>query len=209
MAEHAYNLIRTGKILENIETSFGAPAKDVMQSLLLSGQTRVSDLVAAYQQKIDVANKIASLTNHEDDPFAESNGVNGDTHPAKKANVPIKSIAQLNSVLCRLVEAELIDNVHPKTFQSPADIFKEVEKEVTNVHFPGGPRGGKAKIEYQQKIAEGLRKVRSDSKSLKRKVEQNGSAAKRRRLFNTHTNGTGSNGVHEEELDPALDVSSS
>ncbi|KAK4156383.1 RNA polymerase III subunit RPC82-domain-containing protein [Chaetomidium leptoderma] len=201
-ADHAYNLARTGKILEMIDSSFGAPAKDVMQSLLLSGQTRISDLVAAYQVKIEHANKAAAAIGDDHDFGAETNGVNGDLHPAKKAGALVKSTAHLNSIICRLVEAELIDVVHTKTFESHQDVLKTVEKEVMDKHFPAGIKGNKAKIELQERIAEGLRKVRGESKSLKRKLEQNGTAAKRRKLFA----GIGmANGVHEEDMDPALD----
>ncbi|KAK4122567.1 hypothetical protein N657DRAFT_620446 [Parathielavia appendiculata] len=201
-AEHAYNLVRTGKILEMIDTSFGAPAKDVMQSLLLSGQTRISDLVAAYQDKIEQATKAGGIVGDEDDFGAETNGVNGDSHPAKNTGPQVKSTAHLNSIICRLVEAEVIDVVHPKTFESSHDVLKTVEKEAMDKHFPAGIKGNKAKIELQERIAEGLRKVRDECKSLKRKLEQNGSAAKRRKLFT----GVGmTNGTYEEDIDPALD----
>ncbi|KAK0626944.1 RNA polymerase III subunit RPC82-domain-containing protein [Immersiella caudata] len=208
-AEFAYNLVRTGKILEMIETSFGPPAKDVMQSLLASGQTRVADLVAAYQEKINHLNSAMQQDDDEDFPDLKANGVNGHPHAAKKCDPMVKSTAQLNSIICRLVEAELIDVVHSKTFQSQPDVVKALEKEVTDKHFPGGVKGGRGKIEFQEKMAEALRKVRSESKSLKRKLEQNGTAAKRRKLFAgvaaaNGTNGT-TNGVHDEELDPALD----
>jgi DNA-directed RNA polymerase III subunit RPC3 len=202
--DHAYNLIRTGKILEMVDTSFGAPAKDVVQNLLLSGQTRISDLIAAYQGKMDQVNK-ATAHAASDDPFGpETNGVNGDSSP-KKPGLPVKSTAQLNSVICRLVEAQLIDVVHTKTFESPQDILKTVEKEVIDKHFRGGVKGTKAKAELESLVAEGLRKVRDESKSLKRKLEQNGAASKRRKLFA----GAGTaNGGLDEEVDPLLDVSS-
>ncbi|KAK4239203.1 hypothetical protein C8A03DRAFT_32759 [Achaetomium macrosporum] len=202
-AEHAYNLVRIGKILEMIDSSFGAPAKDVMQNLLLSGQTRISDLVAAYQEKIEQANMAAALMGENGEVGSEANGVNGDSRPAKKAGPFVKSTAHLNSIICRLVEAELIDVVHPKTFESPADILKVVEKEVMDKYFPAGVKGNKAKVELQQRIAEGLRKVRGESKSLKRKLEQNGSAAKRRKLLAGLSGMT--NGVHDDDMDPSLD----
>ncbi len=204
-AEHAYHLARTGKILEMIDTSFGAPAKDVMQSLLLSGQTRISDLVAAYQEKIDHANKAAVHIGDDDDFGAATNGTNGDSHPPKKASPMVRSTAHLNSIICRLVEAELVDVVHAKTFESTQDILKAVEKEVMDKYFPAGVKGNKAKIDLQERIAEGLRKVRGESKSLKRKLEQNGTAAKRRKLF---AGGGVANGTHDEDMDPALDVGS-
>jgi DNA-directed RNA polymerase III subunit RPC3 len=80
-----------------------------------------------------------------------------------------------------------------------------VEKEVMDKYFPAGVKGNKAKIEYQDRLAEALRKVRGESKSLKRKLEQNGSAAKRRKLFSGM--GMANGGDEEEDLDPALDVS--
>ncbi|KAK0723207.1 DNA-directed RNA polymerase III subunit RPC3 [Lasiosphaeria miniovina] len=198
--EYAYNLIRTGKILEMIDTSFGAPAKDIMQSLLLLGQARISDLIEAYQQKIDQAKKAAAEKIEDGNEF-EVNSVNGHSDSIKKSDLLVKSTAQLNSVICRLVEADLIDVVHSRSFQTPQDIHKSVEKEVTERLFPGGPKGGKAKIELQDKIAESLRKIRSESKSLKRKLEQNVTSAKRRKLFS----GGASNGAHDEEVDPDLD----
>lgn len=202
-AEHAYNLVRIGKILEMIDTSFGAAAKDVMQSLLLSGQTRISDLVAAYQEKIQHGSKAGAIVDGDDPFLVETNGVNGDGPPAKRAGPLVKSTAHLNSIICRLVEAELVDVVHAKTFESAPNVLKAVEKEVMDKYFPAGVKGNKAKIEVQERIAEGLRKVRSESKSLKRKLEQNGTAAKRRKLLA----GMGmANGVHDGDMDPALDV---
>ncbi|KAH6613303.1 DNA-directed RNA polymerase III subunit RPC3 [Chaetomium tenue] len=200
--DNAYNLIRTGKILEMIDTSFGAAAKDVMQSLLLSGQTRVSDLVAAYKEKIEQGNQAESTIGDDHDFGLEANGVNGDSKTDKKAGPLIKNTAHLNTIICRLVEAELIDVVHTKTFESSEDILKTVEKEVMQKYFPAGVKGNKAKVELQERIAEGLRKVRGESKSLKRKLEQNGSTAKRRKLLA----GIGmANAAHDEDMDPALD----
>jgi len=200
--DNAYNLVRSGKILEMIDTTFGAPAKDVMQSLLLSGQTRISDLVAAYQEKIEHANKAAASAEHDDNSGAETNGANGDSQPIKKAGQSVKSTAHLNTIICRLVEAELIDVVHTKSFASSTDVLKAVEKEVMDKYFPAGVKGTKAKVELQERIAEGLRKVRGESKSLKRKLEQNGTAAKKRKLLS----GIGAiNGPHDEDMDPALD----
>lgn len=100
----------------------------------------------------------------------------------------------------------MIDVVHAKSFESPQDVLKTVEKEVIDKYFPTGVKGNKAKVELQEKIAEGLRKVRGEAKSLKRKLEQNGSAAKRRKLM-AGLGGGAANGVHDEDMDPALDVS--
>jgi DNA-directed RNA polymerase III subunit RPC3 len=204
--ENAYNLIRTGKILEMVDTSFGAPAKDVVQSLLLSGQTRISDLVAAYQEKIEHASKEGVESWEIDDLGGDANGVNGDGSSTNKGGLVVKSTAHLNSIICRLIEADLIEVVHPKTFESPQDVQKIVEKEVMDKYFPNGVKGNKAKIDVQEKIAEGLAKVRAESKSLKRKLEQNSSGAKRRKVLEGLSMAV-TNGNHDEDLDPMLDVS--
>lgn len=202
-AEAAYNSIRTGKILEMVESTFGAHAKDVMHSLLRNGQTRISDLLEAYKARLALEVSIQ-----------ESNGdgtngiVNGDSHGSKKLDNNIKSTAQVNSAICRLVEAELIDVVHAKTYHSQTEIVKTVEKEVTEKCFPGGVKGAKGKTEYQSKVAEALHKVRGESKSLKRKLEQTGGrTAKRRKLLFNNGSTNGNHVDDEEEMDPALNVS--
>jgi DNA-directed RNA polymerase III subunit RPC3 len=202
--EPAYNLIRTGKILEMVESTYGPPVKDVMQSLLLLGQTRISDLKAAYEEKIKRFNEAAQPSD------ADIDMPDGDAPPApKKPTFPVKSIAHLNSIICRLVEAELVDVVHTRTFVSPEDIQRDVEAQVTKVKFPGGVKGGKGKQEFEEAVAMELRKVRRESKTLKRKLEDSGAgAAKRRKIIHgAGINGVnGINGDHEPEGDPVLDV---
>ena len=196
----------------------GPPAKDVMQNLFILGQTRLGDLVDAYQGKIDSVVKAAGAANvFADDEEAKPetnggvsavpNGTNGESsHPKRRDDLVIKSTAHLNSVICNLVKADLVEVLHRRTFQSPEDTYKEICDEVEKKHFPLGVKGGKGKQEYEDRVAEYLRKVRGDSKTLKRRLEQNGAgSAKRRKLLNGH----GTNGVHEEEshdMDPHLDV---
>lgn len=202
--EPAYNLIRTGKILEMVESAHGASFKDVMQSLLLLGQTRVSDLKAAYEEKIKRSAETAQQVN------SDLETAEGDAPPAaKKSNLPVKSAAHLNSIICRLAEAELVDVVHGMTFVSPEDIQRDVEERVTRVKFPGGVKGGKGKIEFDEAVAMELCKIRRESKTLKRKLEESGAtAAKRRKLLNgAGVNGVnGVNGDHDADGDPILDV---
>lgn len=204
--EPAYNILRTGKILEMIETTHGPSYKDVMQSLLILGQTRIGDLTAAYEQKI---------RQHEaTTKAAEDENVFVDEEPptaALKPTLPVGSTKKLNALLCRLVEMELVEVVHFQTFVSPEDIYKDVSERVLKVKFPGGVKGGKGKLEYDEAIAMELRKIRRESKTLKRKLQESGGAAKRRKLLNgvgIGVNGVnGVNGDNETEGDPVLDVS--
>ncbi|KAB5585440.1 RNA polymerase III subunit RPC82-domain-containing protein [Coniochaeta sp. 2T2.1] len=199
--EPAYNLIRTGKILEMVESAYGPAVKDVMQSLLLLGQTRVLDLKAAYEDKMKQSADAAQLANSDFD-------MNQDSQAPKKPTLPVKSVAHLNSIICRLAEAELVDVVHNLTFTSPEDIQKDVEERVTRVKFPGGVKGGKGKMEFDEAVAMELCKIRRESKTLKRKLEESGaSIAKRRKLINGGgVNGVnGVNGDHDVDADPVLD----
>lgn len=200
----AYNILRTGKILEMVETTYGPAAKDVMQSLLLLGQTRIEDLKAAYEEKIrqfDEATKPA-----EDEVVFDGEEA---APAAPKPTLPVQSTKKLNTILCRLVETELVEVVHVQTFVSPEDSYSDVSARVLKVKFPGGVKGGKGKQEYDEAVAMELRKIRRESKTLKRKLEESGSAAKRRKLLNgAAINGAnGVNGEHEPEGDPVLDVS--
>ena len=206
--ERAYNLSRTGKILEMIDTSFGPAAKDVMQSLLLLGQARISDLATAYRGKIGSGAKGKASGDRNDGSDIEMTQANGTaSHSDKKPDHVIKSTSQLNSVICRLVEADLIEVLHPRIFLTPNDIYKIVEENVIRTYFPAGVKGAKGKQEFTAKLSEELRKVRGESKVLKRKLEQTGSSAakKRRLLTGSMANG---NGTHDEDdnMDPALDV---
>lgn len=186
-ADHAYFLIRTGKVLEMVDSSFGPAAKDVMQSLLLLGQTRLFDLISAYQDKISKSIKSAlekeEATDELGDKIYASSG-----QGIENLDIVVKSSSELKSVLCRLAEAELIQVVHRRTCQSLEDIYKDVERDVLN-KFPNGVKGAKGKSEFDDKVAASLRALREESMTLKRKLEREGvsstaSAVKRRKLLN-------------------------
>ncbi|KAK0662939.1 putative DNA-directed RNA polymerase III chain RPC82 [Cercophora samala] len=211
--EHAYNLTRTGKILQMVEEGQGPAAKDVMQTIILTGQTRVGDLIDAYQKRIDRVNRIKEALKAED-PFGdstESHGVNGDTPPenkpkpnpqSSKSDPLITSTVQLKAIICKLVEAELLISVHKTTFESPEDLLATIESDIKKTYPGGEVKGNKAKAEYKDKVAEALRKQRSESRSLKRKLEQNGLSAKRRKLFD---GAASANGTPEGEMDIGID----
>lgn len=53
----AYGLARSGKIIEAVQSRYGNAAKDVVQTLLLLGHTKVLDLERHYNSKImDITN---------------------------------------------------------------------------------------------------------------------------------------------------------
>jgi len=192
----AYGLLRSGKLLEMAESLFGPAVKDVLQNLLVLGQTRISDLNTAYRTKILERDSIAKEP-PPDNPASDEEKPPQDVKPLE-----VKSVDQLHSVLCQLIRVDIVEVVTSHSLKSPADRLKDVELEVKQKYFPGELKGRKEKEEFQKKVCIRLRELRDLSGSLKRGMEANGiGRSKLRKLFN----GDVTNGFRDDS-DHALDV---
>ena len=109
----AYFLLRSGRILQIIETRYGADAKDVVQNLLLLGHAKVGDLVDAYHSKTKLTNGQTNGT---------TNGVNG-TEASDNLN--------LDGILKRLLDDGFAEPLVKSMFKSPADTYLEAERDIT------------------------------------------------------------------------------
>ena len=109
----AYFLLRSGRILQIIETRYGENAKDVVQNLLLLGHAKVGDLVDAYHSKTKLTNGQTNGT---------TNGVNG-TEDSDKFN--------LDGILKRLLDDGFAEPLVKSMFKSPADTYLEAERDIT------------------------------------------------------------------------------
>ncbi|CAM1504130.1 Fc.00g017210.m01.CDS01 [Cosmosporella sp. VM-42] len=160
-----YNLVRSGKILEIIESQYGASERELVQTLMLLGHARIADLAQAFGSR---APKV--------------NGHTNGTHDSQ--NGLIESENHLNSVLARLIQAEILETVRPDSFRNPADVRRDIEDDVTKT-LPG-EKATKSKNEMQRQIIERTRNFRDYSKTLKRSLDQSGGtfASKRRKLQN-------------------------
>ena len=203
----AYGLVRTGKISGLVEGRYGSAARDVVQSLLSLGHTRVADLRAAYRGKIRSRGKSA-IANGADaaadgDPFvSDEDGMPVDAGPSD-----VKSMEHLDDVLVQLLRADVVEVVSPQAFCSPADRSRDAQEDIKRKHFPNDPRGAKQREEYDQMVAHELRELRDLPKKLKRPLVGTGGGRrpKARKLFQSDV----SNGVHDDDGDVAsLDVSS-
>ncbi len=220
----AYNLLRSGKVLEMIETLHGPDARDVMQSFLALGHTRIADLTDAYKAKIAKlkglrkgANGANGANRANGAAGGVANGGHADTQTNggtphddhRDATAPpdrpaIRSPEHLNSVLCRLVNAEVLEVVNVTSFKSFADRQLEAREKVWETYFSDGIRGLKKKEEYETRVSEELHALRDEPRKLKRTLQANGgSRLKLRKLLNGDISG----GVHDGERDPPLDVS--
>ncbi|WKT39662.1 RNA polymerase III subunit RPC82-related, helix-turn-helix [Fusarium oxysporum f. sp. vasinfectum] len=171
-ADACYNLVRSGKILNVIENQYGIAERELAQTLMQLGHARIADLSQAFGSR---APKLNGHTNGEHK-----------THDGL-----IESESHLNSVLVRLIRAEIVETVRPESFRNPRDVYREIEDEVTKPR--PGEKVTKGKIEAQREVIERSRTYRDQSKTLKRQLDMSGGPKpKRRKLVNGATqNGHG------------------
>jgi len=192
----AYGLVRTGKISGLVEARYGSAARDVVQSLLSLGHTRIADLRAAYRGKIRNRGKSANVNGAAEDPFgSDDDGMLVDALDTGPSDV--KSMEHLDDVLVQLLRADVVEVVNPQAFCSPIDRSRDVQDDIKKKFFPNEPRGAKQKDEYEQLVAKELRELRELPKTLKRPLVGAGIGRrpKARKLFQSDV----SNGVHDDD----------
>ncbi|KAM4060041.1 RNA polymerase III subunit RPC82 domain-containing protein [Hirsutella rhossiliensis] len=163
-SDACYNLIRSGKILEVVESQHGTAGRDLVQTLMLLGYARVADLTHAFGSRAP-----------------KSNGHANGAH--ESASGLIESEDHLHMVLTRLIQDEIVETVRPDSFRNPAEVYREIEAEVTKT--APGERASRNKIEQHMQIVERFKTFRDQSRTLKRQLDQaNGPVAKRRKLQN-------------------------
>jgi DNA-directed RNA polymerase III subunit RPC3 len=154
----AYALVRSGKIVELVESRFGVLAKDVVQNLLLLGHTKVSDLADAYE----TANKPHSNGHSKEHPG--TNGVNGVNGNHK---IHITSAGQLDYVLSRLLHSGFVQPVLEPMLRSPTDKHNLVEKVILHDSYGGQTKGTRQKEELKIKVRNQLKSWRDDGRDWK------------------------------------------
>jgi DNA-directed RNA polymerase III subunit RPC3 len=189
----AYGLVRSGKILDIVQTRYGVVARDLVLDLFLLGHSNVGELIDQYRLK-------------------RNPPANGSTHAAHDAQRT--SAAQLDSILCDLLEASLLETVNKSSFRSPDDTYNEVEQTLLKAEFSGATKGTKQKEQLKTMIRDKLGALRFEKESWKptgnkRKADgapingTNGSAKRRRYSNGSHA----VNGNHAEEDESlSLDV---
>lgn len=163
-SDACYNLTRSGKILEVINNQYGTAERDLVQTLMQLGYAKIADLTHAFTSRAP-----------------KSNGHTNGSHESSSGLIESKD--HLNSALSRLIQAEILETVRPDSFRNPAEVYKEIEADVTKT--APGEKASKNKIEQHMQIVERFKAFRDQSKALKRQLDQfSGPATKRRRLQN-------------------------
>lgn len=200
----AYNLIRTGKVLDMMSVAYGEAEKEVVQNLLSMGHAKVENLREAYSAKFKQAERLAAATNgttngHADHDEAE----NGDEMINKRTGLAVRSLEHLDEILCRLIQVDLVTSVSEGSFRSWEDTRNAVEEEVKRNFFVGGVRGTKGKEEFATKLSKSLRQVRDEPLNLKRKLQAKVQMNKRRKVSDWNS----VNASFDDDSDLIIDVS--
>lgn len=179
----AYDLIRTGKVLDMISASYGEAEKEVVQNLLSMGHTKVENLREAYATKFKQAERLIAVTNGTTNGHSEHDEADNKDAPVdKRTGLTVRSLEHLDEILCRLIQVELVTDVSESSFRSWEDTKSAVEEEVKRNFFPGGVRGTKGKEEFNAKLSKRLGEVRDEPLNLKRKLQAKLQMNKRRKV---------------------------
>lgn len=201
----AYNLVRTGKVLDMMSAAYGEAEKEVVQNLLSMGHAKVENLREAYAAKFKHAERLAAAANGRNGHFDHTEAENGDEPVDNRTGLAVRSLEHLDEILCRLIQAELVISVAESSFRSWEDTRHAAEEEVKRNYFAGGVRGTKGKEEYTSKLSKRLREVRDDPLELKRKLQAKILMNKRRKVSEWNS----VNASFDDESDLIIDVSSS
>lgn len=172
---------------------YGEAEKEVMQNLLSMGHIQVEHLRDAYQAKFQLAARLTMATNGRTngDTDHDEGDEFGETKQDDKTGLHIKSLEELDEVLGRMVQAELVVAVTQSSFRSWEDTRKVIEEEIRDNYFAAGVRGAKGKEEFASKLSRRLREVRDEPLSLKRKVHTQAQMNKRRKVSDWNSVNTG------------------
>ncbi|KAH8677706.1 RNA polymerase III subunit [Xylariales sp. PMI_506] len=184
--EAAYNLVRIGKILDNIHRNYGEEAQRIVNSVVLNGHMKVSELMQLSSH---------GLSNGHARANGQANGhTNGPSpEPVPTADVELDQKQQTFDLIAHLIAVGILEPLNMRMLQTPQDIRAELDREIMKTQYPSGLRGSKQKTEFNAKSREAWREILDESKALKYQLEADylhGSSSKRRKLANGgRTNG--------------------
>ncbi|KAI5862264.1 RNA polymerase III subunit RPC82-domain-containing protein [Durotheca rogersii] len=208
----AYNLARTGKILDMVRSKYGQHAHALVHEVLLNGHMRISELVEAWEANRAASKEAPNGSSHNSHSHVTGNGL---TNGAKGVEADDRNVDPSDlpwDTLAQLLAAGILEPLSPTMYQPSQDLRSAIEQEVM-ADYPIGIRGSRQKDEFDKKVLEQLRAIQSASTKLKRKLEGYfgaGPSSKRRRLANGSTSrgfgGAEARFLLQEELDTAVRV---
>ncbi|KAH9893733.1 RNA polymerase III subunit RPC82-domain-containing protein [Xylariomycetidae sp. FL2044] len=187
----AYSLVRTGKILESVRTSYGETAWQIVNEVLLAGHTQIHELVDACTKACSQSSKPVNGDSQNGHNHLNANGKRSFNEEEEDPNTSEQ--AHIYNALADLILAGILEPVSSTQFLSFQDLKSSVEKQVLQEKFKAGVRGSKQTNEFDTAVKLELQSVLAETAVLRMKLERDFMLlpiAKRRKL----TNGTKANG---------------
>lgn len=173
--EAAYNLVRTGKILNVIHRNYGEDARDLVHQIILNGHMTVAALLQHASRRS--ANGKTHVKGETNGDSIETSALSEDGYDHTQ---------QTFDLIAHLVAVGILEPLTMRMLQTPEDVRAELEHDIMK-DYPTGLRGTKQKNEFNARSMQAWREVLDESKDLKRSLEADylaGPGAKRRRLAN-------------------------
>lgn len=181
--EAAYNLVRTGKILDVIHRNYGDEARDVVHQVILNGHMTVGSLLH------HTSHRSANGTIHTN---GKTNGTSSETSTALEEDGD--HTQRTFDLIAHLIAVGILEPLNMRMLQTPEDVRAEIEHDVMK-DYPTGLRGTKQKNEFNARCMQAWREILDESKDLKQSLEADyllSPGAKRRRLANGARNNNSS-----------------
>ncbi|KAI1644269.1 RNA polymerase III subunit RPC82-domain-containing protein [Daldinia loculata] len=204
----AYNLVRTGKILDMVREKYGSDANALVHEVLVQGHTKISDLVAAFKERRTMQQKTVNGVS-QNGHHVNGNGVSNGIGDIKIGDERIDLEDQAYESLAHLIAAGILEPLTLAMYQSPQDLRSTIEQDFLTSYYPTGIRGAKQTAEFDKYVRDKLRDFHLKNTELKNDLGfelENGAGSKRRKLTNGTTSSTLTNGKAKFTLLKNLDT---
>ncbi|KXJ96544.1 RNA polymerase III subunit RPC82-domain-containing protein [Microdochium bolleyi] len=182
-ADVAYNLIRTGKILETVHDCYGHAAKSIVHDILVLGHVKVTDLIETYEEKHGQTN---GVNGHAHNGAGHENG--DDPFESDDEEVSLSVADRIYKNVGYLLAHDILEVVVPTMFRSPQDDKTTIEQEVMAASFKTGVRGVRQTRDFDNAVHERMVEAHRERVALARSLRQEANneqeMVKRRKLPN-------------------------
>ncbi|KAI9803537.1 MAG: hypothetical protein M1825_001880 [Sarcosagium campestre] len=161
--QSAYELVRSGKLVDLVDSRFDEAAGQLVLNLLLQGHAKIGELREAYESAINTR-ELASVANGNVAGVG-TNGIhaeNGISIPPPTETIDAQSTKSgvLQRSLRQLLAADFVGEVTKYQFRPFADTFNEAIREAKRSGLPTGAKGTKADTVLQSNARDRVKRAR-------------------------------------------------
>ncbi|OTA97205.1 hypothetical protein M434DRAFT_392163 [Hypoxylon sp. CO27-5] len=180
----AYNLVRTGKILDLIRINYGHDAHAIVHDVLVQGHAKISDIIETFKSEHGAHQDPSNGTLRNGHNHVNGNGITNGTNDVKTEDEDTDLDGRAYDALARLIASGILEPVTSTTYQSAQDIRTAIEQDYL-ADYPTGIRGSKQTAEFEKHVREKLKEIYSQNLELKKELEaafQFNQSSKRQKL---------------------------